>query len=408
MSVVAIILGGGQGRRLFPLTLYRSKPAVPIGGKYRLVDIPISNSLHSGINRIFVLTQFNSASLNNHIHNTYKFDYFSQSSVILLAAEQTVLNARWFQGTADAVRCHMAHYHLRPEDDVLILSGDHLYRMDYREILGFHRDNNADVTISTILVPEDMTHEFGVLKLEKNGSVTDFREKPVTRDERKGLESHESGQCYASMGVYVFKASVLIDLLKGNEADFGKELIPRAIKEYKSYGFWFDGYWRDIGTIQSFYQANLELTGPYPKFRFHSPKGNIFTHPRFLPPSQILSSKIDNSLISEGCVLREAHIENSIVGLRSVIHKRATVHKSVIMGTDYFEFESPTSNQVPLGIGESSVIENAIVDKNARIGRRVTIKNVKHVAEENGSNYYIREGIVIIPKDTVIADDTVI
>ncbi len=408
MSIVAIILGGGQGRRLFPLTLYRSKPAVPIGGKYRLVDIPISNSLHSGINRIFVLTQFNSASLNNHIHNTYKFDYFSRSSVILLAAEQTDLNAKWFQGTADAVRCHMAHYHLRPDDDVLILSGDHLYRMDYREIIKFHREKNADVTLSTILVGEDSTHEFGIIKMEKDGKITNFREKPVTKEERKGLESKQAGQYYASMGVYVFKAAVLIELLKGNEADFGKELIPRAIKECKSYGYWFDGYWRDIGTIQSFYRANLELTGQYPKFRFHSPKGNIFTHPRFLPPSQILSSKIDNSLISEGCILREAQIENSIIGLRSVIHKRAIVNKSVIMGMDYFEFESPVSHQVPLGIGEGSVIENAIIDKNARIGQRVTIKNVKQVIEENGTDYYIREGIVIVPKDKVIADDTVI
>ena len=408
MSVVAIILGGGQGRRLHPLTLYRSKPAVPIGGKYRLVDIPISNSLHSGINRIFVLTQFNSASVNNHIHNTYKFDYFSQSSVILLAAEQTSSNARWFQGTADAVRCHMAHYHLKPDDDVLILSGDHLYRMDYREILSFHKEKGAEVTISTILVPEETTHEFGILKMEKSGKITDFREKPVTKEERKGLETEQKGQFYASMGVYVFKASVLIELLKGNEADFGKELIPRAIKETKSYGFWFDGYWRDIGTIQSFYTANLELTGQYPKFRFHSPKGNIFTHPRFLPPSQILSSRIDNSLISEGCVLREAHIENSIIGLRSVIHKRTLISKSVVMGTDHFEFESTSSSQVPLGIGEGSVIENAIIDKNARIGRNVTIKNAKKVAEENGSNYYIREGIVIIPKDSTISDNTVI
>jgi len=408
MSVVAIILGGGQGRRLFPLTLYRSKPAVPIGGKYRLVDIPISNSLHSGINRIFVLTQFNSASLNNHIHNTYKFDYFSRNSVTLLAAEQTVLNARWFQGTADAVRCHMGHYHLKPEDDVLILSGDHLYRMDYQEILKFHKEKDADVTVSAIFVPEETTHEFGILNMHKDGKISEFHEKPVTKEERKGLETEQKGQFYASMGVYVFKASVLIELLKGNEADFGKELIPRAIKERKSYGFWFDGYWRDIGTIQSFYKANLELTGQYPKFRFHSPKGNVFTHPRFLPPSQILSSKIDNSLISEGCILRDAHIENSIVGLRSVIHKRAMVNKSVIMGADYFEFESPDTCQVPLGIGEGSVIENAIVDKNARIGRRVTIKNVKQVVEENGTNYYIREGIVIIPKDSTVPDDMVI
>ncbi len=408
MSVVAITLGGGRGRRLFPLTLYRSKPAVPIGGKYRLVDIPISNSLHSGINRVFVLTQYNSASLNNHIHNTYKFDYFSRSAVILLAAEQTLSSEQWFQGTADAVRCHLPHYHLKSEDEALILSGDHLYRMDYQELLNFHREKNADVTISAILVPEKMTHEFGILKMEKDSKISEFREKPKTKEEREGLESNEKGHYFASMGVYLFKASVLIDLLKGTEADFGKELIPRAIREYKSYGYFFDGYWRDIGTIQAFYKASLELTGPYPKFRFHSPKGNIFTHPRFLPPSQILSSKIDNSLISEGCVLRDAHIENAIVGLRTVIHKKATIKKAVIMGADYFEFESSDSSEIPLGIGEGTTIENAIVDKNARIGRHVTIKNVKGVEEEDGENYHIREGIVIIPKDVAIPDKTVI
>ncbi|MBI4372201.1 MAG: glucose-1-phosphate adenylyltransferase [Candidatus Omnitrophica bacterium] len=408
MSVVAIILGGGQGRRLFPLTLYRSKPAVPIGGKYRLVDIPISNSLHSGINRIFVLTQYNSASLNNHIHNTYKFDYFSRSAVVLLAAEQTVSSQRWFQGTADAVRCHIPHYHLKPNDDVFVLSGDHLYRMDYQEMLEFHRETGAEVTLSTIKVPEKLTHEFGILKLEKDSRITGFSEKPKAPEDRKALESSEKGRYFASMGVYLFKASVLMDLLKGTEADFGKELIPRAIKECKAYGFQFDGYWRDIGTIKSFYKASLELTGSYPKFRFHSPKGNIFTHPRFLPPSQILASKIDNSLISEGCVLREAAIEGSIVGLRSVIHKKAVIKNAVIMGADYFEFESTESHSIPLGIGEGSTIENAIVDKNARIGKQVTIKNAKGVDQEDGQNYYIREGVVIIPKDVLIPDKTVI
>src|SRR3989338_24596 len=408
MSVVAIILGGGQGRRLFPLTLYRSKPAVSIGGKYRLVDIPISNSLHSGINRIFVLTQYNSASLNNHIHNTYKFDYFSRSSVVLLAAEQTLSSERWFQGTADAVRCHIPHYHLKPDDDVFVLSGDHLYRMDYQEVLKFHREKAADVTLSTISVPERVMREFGILKMEKDGKITDFREKPATKEDRKGMESAGKGRYLASMGVYLFKASVLTDLLKGTEADFGKELIPRAIKECKSYGYLFDGYWRDIGTIRSFYKASLELTGPYPKFRFNSPKGNTFTHPRFLPPSQILSSKIDSSLISEGCVLRDATVESSIIGLRSVVQKKVAIKNSIIMGADYFEFETSDADSVPLGIGDGTTIENAIIDKNARIGRNVTIKNVKGVEEESAVNYYIREGVVIIPKDVTIPDKTVI
>ena len=409
MNLIAIILGGGQGRRLFPLTLYRSKPAVPIGGKYRLVDIPISNSLHAGIKQIFVLTQYNSASLNNHILNTYKFDYFSRASVILLSAEQTVSGAGWFQGTADAVRCHLSHYHLKPDDEVLVLSGDQLYRMDYQKIVEFHRSKNADVTISTILVSEGETSGFGILKMGADQQISDFREKPDSSEERKGFETNESRRFHASMGVYLFKASALIGLLKGQEVDFGRELIPRAIREYKTYGFLFDGYWRDIGTIQSFYEANLELTGPYPKFRFHSPKGNIFTHPRFLPPSQILSSHINDSLVSEGCVVRQATIEDSVIGLRSVINKKASVKRSVIMGADYFEFEvNDTANKIPMGIGEHSVVENAIIDKNVRIGSHVTIKNVRKLRETDGGAYYIRDGIVIIPKDAVIPDGMVI
>ncbi len=408
MSEVAIILGGGQGKRLFPLTLYRSKPAVPIGGKYRLVDIPISNSLHSGIKRIFVLTQYNSVSINNHIHNTYKFDYFSKAAVVLLSAEQTLSSTKWFQGTADAVRCHLPHYYLFEEDNVFILSGDHLYRMDYQKMLKFHREKKADVTISTIHVPETMTSEFGIVKMEKGGLITNFREKPKTEEERSGLESERKGKYLASMGVYLFKAPVLINLLRGSEIDFGRELIPRAIRQYKSFGYSFHGYWRDIGTIKSFYDASMELTGPYPRFRFHSPKGNIFTHPRFLPPVQIISSKIENSLVSEGSVIRKAEINHSIVGLRSVIQKKVLIHRSVVMGMDYFDFEERSKNDVPLGIGEGSTIENAIVDKNVRIGKNVTIRNIKQVKEEDGSGYFIREGIVIIPKGVTIPDHTVI
>src|SRR3989338_1488441 len=410
MGEVAIVLGGGQGKRLFPLTLYRSKPAVPIGGKYRLVDIPISNSLHSGLKRIFVLTQYNSASLNNHIYNTYRFDYFSRAAVILLSAEQTLSSERWFQGTADAVRCHMPHYHLQEDDDVLILSGDHLYRMDYQKVIHFHRKNKADVTVSTILVDEKLTPCFGILKMEANGRITDFNEKPKMPENRKGFEVESTKNYYASMGVYVFKARVLTELLAGDEIDFGREIIPKAIKNkhLKSFGYYFDGYWRDIGTIRSFYEACLELTGPYPKFRFHSPKGNIFTHPRFLPPSQILGSKIDNSLISEGTVIRHATIEDSIIGLREVIHKKASIKKSVIMGADFFEFESLSKNKIPMGIGDGTKIEGAIIDKNVRIGRHVIIKNAKKLEDFDGDNYFIREGIVIVPKDAVIADSTVI
>lgn len=408
MNVISIILGGGHGRRLFPLTLYRSKPAVPIGGKYRLVDIPISNSLHSGIKRIFVLTQFNSVSLNNHIHNTYKFDYFSRSAVILLTAEQTIASERWFQGTADAVRCHLPHYHLEPEDEVFVLSGDQLYRMDYQKLLRFHREKHADVTVSAVPVPERMVPQFGILKMDRRGKICEFYEKPSRATERTSLESTAKGEHLASMGVYLFKASVLMKLLGGPGVDFGRELIPRAIGEYKTYGYVFDGYWRDIGTIKSFYKASLELTGPYPKFRFHSPKGHVFTHPRFLPPAQILASKIDNSLVSEGSVLQHATVENSIVGLRSVIGKKARIRRTVLMGADYFGFETAAKSKIPIGIGEGSQIENAILDKNVRIGREVTIKNVRRVKEEDGDNYYIRDGIVIVPKDAVIPDGTVI
>jgi glucose-1-phosphate adenylyltransferase len=408
MSEVAIILGGGQGRRLFPLTLYRSKPAVPIGGKYRLVDIPISNSLHSGIKRIFVLTQYNSVSINNHIHHTYRFDHFSQASVVLLSAEQTLSNERWFQGTADAVRCHLPHYHLQADDDVFILSGDHLYRMDYRKMLRFHREKNADVTLSVVHVPKKIVSEFGILKMKEGNQISSFKEKPKTAKERKGLESDRPGQYMASMGVYLFKAHVLIELLKGTEMDFGRELIPRAIEEKKTFGYAFDGYWRDIGTIRSFYDVNLELTGPYPRFRFHSPKGNIFTHPRFLPPAQILSSQISNSLVSEGSVIRKANISDSIVGLRAIVQKKVSIKKSVVMGADFFEFEDRTCSEVPLGIGEGAIIENAIIDKNVRIGRNVTIKNVNKTEEMDGDGYYIREGVVILPKGAVIQDKTVI
>ncbi len=408
MRVVAIVLGGGQGRRLFPLTRDRSKPAVPIGGKYRLVDIPISNSLHSGIREIYILTQFNSSSLNNHILNTYKFDYFSNSSVTLLAAEQTLSSEKWFQGTADAVRCHLPHYHLEPDDEVLILSGDHLYRMDFRLLIDYHRRQRADATISVIGVPEKEVHQFGILKSQESGAITDFVEKPKTPEARKGLEFGKN-RYLASMGIYVFRASVLMELLKGTETDFGKELIPRAIKSCRAYAYEFQDYWRDIGTIGSFYEACIELTGAHPKFSFHSQKtGNIFTHPRFLPPTQLLDeAHLIRSLVSEGCILQNCEVSDSVVGLRSVIGKGAVISKSVIMGNDLYE-ENRRRGSVPIGIGEGTVIENAIVDKNARIGKKVVIKNQKNIKEFDAENFCIRESIVIIPKNATIPEGTVI
>ncbi len=408
MKVVAIVLGGGQGKRLYPLTRDRSKPAVPIGGKYRLVDIPISNSLHSGIKDIFILTQFNSSSLNNHILNTYKFDYFSRSSVTLLAAEQTLSSEKWFQGTADAVRCHLPHYHLDPDDEVLILSGDHLYRMDFRELIDFHRRRKADVSISVIQVLGKEAHQFGILNSEDSGLITHFLEKPKSLAARKKFQ-YEKNKYLASMGIYLFKASVLIDLLNGTETDFGKEIIPKAIKSVRAYAFVFQNYWRDIGTIGSFYQANLELTGPNPKFNFHSGnRGSIFTHPRFLPPTQLESASVKRSLITEGSIIRKAEIEDSVIGLRSVIKRNVTIRKSVVMGTDFYEVDQRTDVSIPMGIGEGSYIEHAIIDKNARIGKKVVIKNSKKIEDIDSDNYCIRERIIIVPKNAVIPDGTVI
>ena len=407
MKVVAIVLGGGQGKRLFPLTRDRSKPAVPIGGKYRLVDIPISNSLHAGIKDIFILTQFNSSSLNNHILNTYKFDYFSRSSVTLLAAEQTLSSEKWFQGTADAVRFHLPHYHLEPEDEVLILSGDHLYRMDFRQLIDYHRRQKADLSISVISVPEREAHQFGILKAGESGVITDFIEKPKEPAVRKKFQSGKN-KFLASMGIYLFRASVLIDLLNGTETDFGKEVIPKAIKAYRAYAFVFQDYWRDIGTIGSFYQANLELTGPHPKFSFYTgDRGRIFTHPRFLPPTQIEQASVIRSLVTEGSIIKQAQIEDSVVGLRSVIGRNAFIKKSVVMGTDFYEIDQKPA-AIPVGIGDGSVIENAIIDKNARIGKKVTIKNSKKIKTLDSENYYIREEVVIVPKNAVLPDGTVI
>ncbi len=416
-SVTVLILGGGQGKRLFPLTLYRSKPAVPIGGKYRLVDIPISNSINSGLRRLFVLTQFNSTSLHRHIYRTYPYEPFRQTSVELLAAEQTLENRDWFQGTADAVRKHLGHYHVRPGDRVLILSGDHIYRMDYRTILDFHTKKAADLTIATVPVERKEVGRFGIMRTRSDGQITDFKEKPGSGDNiqnfvipdgvRKEFALKGKSDLFlASMGVYVFKAEVLIKLLQGQEADFGREVIPKAIHQVKACGFVFDGYWRDIGTIRSFYEASLEMTQEDPPFSFFSPSRWIFTRPRFLPPSNILSSRLKNILLSEGCILRGATVEDSVVGLRSVIREGTTIRKSVLMGADFYHDEEMIETKPDLGIGKECVIENAIIDKNVRIGNEVMIRNKKNLTEADGPNYHIRDGIVIIPRGALVPDGT--
>lgn len=412
--VTTIILGGGRGNRLFPLTSYRSKPAVPIGGKYRLVDIPISNAINSGLRRIFVLTQFNSASLHRHIHRTYPYEPFNRTSIELLAAEQTPDSLDWFQGTADAVRKHIPHYHLDPNGLILILSGDHLYRMDYSEILNFHQQSQADVTVSTVPVFKKDVSGFGIMQIRSNGQIKSFLEKPPVNDKIKpyvipsnireiyGLKG-KADQYLASMGVYVFKTSVLLDLLSGNERDFGKEIIPRAISNYNVFGYVYKGYWRDIGTIQAFYDANIELTRKKTSFDFMSTIERTFTRPRFLPPTRIFSAQLHDALLGEGCMVDGAHIEESVVGLRSVIREGTVVQRSIIMGNDFYE-EKPS--KLGLGIGRNCRIQNCIVDKNVRIGDHVVITNRKGVEEEDGDNYYIREGIVIIPKGARIQDGT--
>ncbi len=417
--IKALILGGGQGKRLFPLTRDRSKPAVPIAGKYRLIDIPISNCINSNIRDIFVLTQFNSASLNHHIHHTYRFDYFTQTFVEILAAEQTLQNMEWFQGTADAVRKNINHLDLEKDDDVLILSGDHLYKMDYHEIVDFHRQENADLSVSVIPVPAKMVSEFGILKLGEEMRIKEFKEKPSAREEfkelaipqqlSKRLHLDESRAFYlASMGVYVFKADALIDVLEStSDIDFGMQVIPRAIRRLKSYAFIFTGYWRDIGTIKAFYEENIALTDKNPKFDFFSEEKRVFTHPRFLPPAKIENSRIENSLVTEGCIISGADIDRSVIGLRSVIKEGARIKEAVIMGADFYGRKAAGNKDIiPIGIGEGSTVERAIIDKNARIGRQVVIKNPRDVKNLDSENYYIRDGIVIVPKNAVIPDNT--
>ena len=416
-SVTALILGGGQGKRLFPLTLYRSKPAVPIGGKYRLVDIPISNSINSGIRRIFVLTQFNSTSLHRHIHRTYPYEPFNQTSVELLAAEQTLENRDWFQGTADAVRKHLPHYHLRPKDWVLVLSGDHIYRMNYRAIFNFHEEKGADLTIGTVPVAKKEAGRFGIMKLRSDARITAFKEKPAPRENlrhfimpdnlHRPFNLKEKEERYlASMGVYVFRAEVLMDLLKGKEADFGREIIPKAIEKVKACGYVFNSYWRDIGTIRNFYEASIELTKENPPFSFYDPRDRVFTRPRFLPPSSLFSSKLKNVLFSEGCVLKGVAVEDSVVGLRSVIREGTEIRKSVLMGADFYQSEELEPIQPDLGIGKNCVIEKAIIDKNVRIGNDVVIRNKRRLKEIDGENYFIRDGIVIVARGARIPDGT--
>jgi glucose-1-phosphate adenylyltransferase len=426
--VLAIILGGGAGTRLYPLTKLRAKPAVPLAGKYRLIDIPVSNCINSEIVKIYVLTQFNSASLNRHLNRTYNFAGFSDGFVEVLAAQQTMESPQWFQGTADAVRQYLWMMKDWNVDEYLILSGDHLYRMDYSQFIHRHRETNADITLSVVPIDERRASGFGVMKIDDTGRIIDFYEKPKGPALQQmrvdttilGLSPDQARQSpyIASMGIYVFKKNVLIDLLEANkeQTDFGKEIIPSAAKDYNLQAYLFKGYWEDIGTIEAFYEANLALTQqPSPAFSFYDEKAPIYTRARYLPPTKMLNCAVTESMISEGCILKDCRIHHSILGIRSRIEKDCTIEDTMLMGSDYYESFGERDSlardrQIPMGIGAGSTVRRAIVDKNARIGSNVLIVNKDRVEEANREDmgFYIRNGIVVIFKNAIISDGTVI
>jgi glucose-1-phosphate adenylyltransferase len=423
-DVVTIVLAGGQGARLYPLTKIRSKPAVPIAGRFRLIDISLSNCLHSGLRKIFILTQFATESLHRHIFLTYRFDEFSRGFLTILSAQQTLDNRDWYQGTADAVRQNLAF--LRNKGDlVLILSGDHLYRMDYDRFIDFHIRKKADISISVTPVAGAEAPELGVTKPSRSGRISSFVEKPkgaadlerlrVPPDVFRGLGLKAPGKTHlASMGVYLFNAHVLEELLDRTEfKDFGREVIPQSIRKHKVYAYLFDGYWRDIGTIRSFYEANLDLTLPLPKFNFYDEKRPIFTHARYLPGSKILCSEVDQSILCEGSIINRSKISHSIIGIRSRIGEGSTIDRTVVMGADYFESQEEIeanlrSGLPPIGIGRDCLIRGAIIDKNARVGGRVKLINARGIANQEADDYVIRDGIIVVPKHAVIPDGTVI
>jgi len=412
----AVILGGGRGTRLFPLTQKRSKPAVPLAGKYRLIDIPVSNCLNSNLRRIFVLTQYQSESLNKHVGLTYKFDVFSSGFVTVIAAEQTQDSPDWFQGTADAVRQCMRHLHGHRFRDALILSGDQLYQMDYRRMHETHRRNLADATVAVLPVSADEAPGFGILKVNRQGRIVHFEEKP--KPERlSDLESEIPGHgrgFLASMGIYLFSREALERGVGRPElVDFGRHVIPWAIGEMRVQAHSFRGYWEDVGTIGSYYEANLQACDPMPPFDFYDAQRPVYTHPRFLPSTKVEGCALRSTLVSEGCILMGAEIERSVVGIRSRIGAGTSIRSSLVLGADYYESldeidRAHARGQPPIGIGGESVLNRAIVDKNARVGRGVRLVNEAAVQEKDGEGWFIRDGIVIVPKDGVIPDGTVI
>ncbi|RED50718.1 glucose-1-phosphate adenylyltransferase [Seonamhaeicola aphaedonensis] len=416
-KVLSIILGGGQGSRLYPLTQERSKPAVPIAGKYRLVDIPISNCINSDIKRMFVLTQFNSASLNRHIKNTYHFSFFSSAFVDVLAAEQTPSNKGWFQGTADAVRQSMHHFLRHEWDYALILSGDQLYQMDYDKMVKAHIKNKAKISIATIPVTAKEATEFGILKSDENNVITSFIEKPDasllpdwTSDVSDEMKSQ--GRNYlASMGIYIFDRKLLVDLMNNPETnDFGKEIIPQSIGEFKTLSYQYEGYWTDIGNIDSFFEANLGLTDDIPKFDLYDRSKRIYTHARMLPTTKVSGTALEKTVIAEGCIISAAKIEKSVIGIRSRIGDESTVINTYMMGCDYYQKldEVLDTNIISMGIGKRCFIKNAIIDKNSCIGDDVRINGGPHLEDTDNDLYTVKDGIVVIKKNAVIPNGMVI
>ncbi len=412
-------MGGGAGSRLFPLTKDRSKPAVPLAGKYRIVDIPISNCLNSGLRHIYVLTQFNSSSLIRHITNSYKFDHFSRSFVEILAAQQTPAGAHWYQGTADAVRQNLRDFLQRPYEYFLILSGDQLYRMDYRLLMKQHIEKKSDITIATIPVSRRDATAFGIMHTDPERKIIRFEEKPnepAVLDELKipgpllrDLGKSQSEELYqASMGIYVFNRDVLIEALDNDFVDFGKHIIPTAIEKYKVSAYIFQGYWEDIGTVRAFFDANLNLTNTVPSFSFFDTAAPIYTHARFLPASKLNGATVKQAIISDGCILSDARIERAVIGVRSYVNTGTVIKNSVLMGCDFYEADlaAREKKEIPLGIGKDCVIDHAIIDKNARIGDGVVITPEGKGENFDGEHCYVRDGIVVVPKNAVIPSGT--
>lgn len=415
-NVLGLILGGGAGTRLYPLTKERAKPAVPLASKYRLIDIPMSNCFHAGIDKIAILTQFNSVSLHRHIYSTYVRDVFATGWVQILAAEQTPTSYDWYQGTADAVRKQMIEIRSAGTDYVLILAGDHLYRMDYARFAQYHLDSEADITIAVQPVPRSEAPSLGILKLKSDNQISKFVEKPKDEEILDEMVSRDDPDkpYMASMGIYIFRYDAMVEMLEENPGnDFGKHIIPDAIKNRRVVGYVFDDFWEDIGTIRRFYEVNLMMASSDPPFDFYSPDRPIYTHPRFLPGSEVHSSQLNNVLLGDGCRFYDSEVSNTVVGLRSIIYPDVKISRSVLMGADYYETneeikENERNGRPGIGIGQGSTVEGAIVDKNARIGRNVTIRHLRDRPDMETDNWVARDGLVIVPKNAIIPDGTVI